>query len=62
MNWKQIISTATEDWIRFVNDQLDLIGVNQNHHTVKTQKAYVISDDEAEKRLTDWQKQQREEL
>jgi Asp/Glu/hydantoin racemase len=52
MNWKQLISTATEDWIRFVNDQLDLIGVNQNHHKVKTQKAYVISDEEDEKRLS----------
>ena len=52
MNWKQLISTATEDWISFVNDQLGLIGVNQNHHKVKTQKAYVISDEEDEKRLS----------
>jgi len=60
MNWKQFINTAIEDWIWFVNGQLDLIGIKQNHLVRKPQKAYLMTDDDAEKCLSDWQKQQRE--
>ena len=60
MNGKQFISTAIEDWIWFVNDQLDRIGVKQDHLAGKTRKAYVTKGDNAEKRLSDRKKQQRE--
>lgn len=59
MNGKQFINTAIEDQTWFVNDQLDRIGVKQDHLAGKTQKAYVTTGDNAEKRLSDWQKQQR---
>jgi hypothetical protein len=60
MNGKQFINTVIEDWTWFVNDQLDRIGVKQDHLAGKTQKAYVTNGDNAEKRLSDRKKQPRE--
>ncbi len=60
MNVKQFINTVIEDWTWFVNDQLDRIGVKKDHLADKTQKAYVTNGDNAEKRLSDRKKQQRE--
>lgn len=49
MNGKQFIRTITEQWIWFVDNQLELIGVKQNRLAEKMQKAYVITGDEVEK-------------
>jgi uncharacterized protein YjbJ (UPF0337 family) len=67
MIWDQIryvfndmINTVKDQWIWFIDDQIDVIEGKRNHFCGKMQKVYVIDDEEAEKRLADWQKLQRE--
>jgi uncharacterized protein YjbJ (UPF0337 family) len=69
MNWNRIkvnlkdsINNVKEQWIWFVDDQIDVIEGKRNHFCGKTQIIYSIDDDEAEKRLADWQKLQREKF
>jgi uncharacterized protein YjbJ (UPF0337 family) len=69
MSWNQIeetlkefINTVKDQWIWFVDDQIDVLQGKRNHFYGKTQNAYVIDDDEAEKRLADWQQRQRENI
>jgi len=57
MNGKQFIRTITEQWIWFVDNQLELIGVKQNRHTEKMQQAYVITGDKVDKSRSGRQKQ-----
>jgi uncharacterized protein YjbJ (UPF0337 family) len=56
------IDNVKEQWIWFIDDQIDVIEGKRNHLCGKTQKAYVIDNDEAEKRLATWQKLQREKM
>jgi uncharacterized protein YjbJ (UPF0337 family) len=67
MIWDQIkndfndmINDVKDQWIWFIDDQIDVIEGKHNHFYGKLQKAYVIDDDEAEKRLANWQNLQRE--
>jgi uncharacterized protein YjbJ (UPF0337 family) len=70
MNWNHIkvnlkdsINNVKEQWIWFVDDQIDVIEGKRNHFCGKTQIIYAIdNDEEAEKRLADWQKLQREKF
>jgi uncharacterized protein YjbJ (UPF0337 family) len=59
---KDLISTTKDQWIWFVDDQIDVLQGKRNHFYGKTQNAYVIDDEEAEKRLADWQQRQRENI
>ncbi|WP_411728051.1 CsbD family protein [Methyloglobulus sp.] len=61
-NLKEFINNVKEQWIWFIDDQRDVLEGKRNHLTGKTQKAYVIDIDEAEKRLADWQKLQRDKI
>lgn len=69
MIWNQInadlndlINNVKEQWIWFIDDQIDVIEGKRNHFFGKTQKVYVIDNDEAEKRLAEWQKLQRDKI
>jgi uncharacterized protein YjbJ (UPF0337 family) len=69
MAWGQIkddlndfIINVKEQWIWFIDDQIDVIEGKRNHFCGKTQKAYVIDSEEAEKRLADWQNLQRDKI
>ena len=59
---KDLISTTKDQWIWFVDDQIDVLQGKRNHFYGKLQKAYVIDYEEAEKRLADWQQHQRENI
>jgi uncharacterized protein YjbJ (UPF0337 family) len=62
VNLKDSINNVKEQWIWFVDDQIDVIEGKRNHFCGKTQIIYAIDDDEAENRLADWQKLQREKF
>jgi uncharacterized protein YjbJ (UPF0337 family) len=59
---KDFITTIKDQWIWFVDDQIEVLEGKRNHFYGKRQKVYVIDNDEAEKRLADWQKLQRENI
>lgn len=61
-NLKEFINTVKDQWIWFIDDQIDVIEGKRNHLYGKTQEVYVIDSDEAEKRLADWQKLQRDKI
>jgi uncharacterized protein YjbJ (UPF0337 family) len=61
-NLKEFISNAKDQWIWFIDDQIDVIEGKRNHFCGKAQKVYVIDSDEAEKRLADWQNLQRDKI
>lgn len=69
MNWKHIndnlndsINNVKEQWIWFVDDQIDVLEGKRNHLCGKPQRVYIIDEEEAEKRLADWQKLRRERI
>lgn len=61
-NLKEFINTIKDQWIWFVDDQIDVLEGKRNHFYGKTQKVYAIDSEEAEKRLADWQKLQRDNI
>jgi uncharacterized protein YjbJ (UPF0337 family) len=69
MIWDQIkdelddlMNNIKEQWIWFIDDQIDVIEGKRNHLCGKMQRVYVIDNDEAEKRLADWQRLQRDKI
>jgi uncharacterized protein YjbJ (UPF0337 family) len=69
MSWNQIeetlqevINTVKDQWIWFIDDQIDVLEGKRDHFCGKTQNAYITDNDEAEKRLANWQNQQREKI
>jgi uncharacterized protein YjbJ (UPF0337 family) len=50
---KELISNVKEQWIWFVDDQIDFIKGKRNHLSGMVQKVYVIDSEEAEKQLAD---------
>ena len=62
VNLKDSINNVKEQWVWFVDDQIDVIEGKRNHFCGKTQIIYAIDNDEAEKRLADWQKIQWEKF
>ncbi|MBK8817241.1 MAG: general stress protein CsbD [Methylococcaceae bacterium] len=61
-NLKEFLNTIKDQWIWFVDDQIEVLEGKRNHLYGKTQKVYIIDSEEAEKRLADWQKLQRENI
>ena len=59
---RDLMNNVKEQWIWFIDDQIDVIEGKRNHLCGKMQKVYVIDNDEAGKRLADWQKLQREKI
>ncbi|MEQ1740698.1 MAG: hypothetical protein ABL884_12425 [Methyloglobulus sp.] len=69
MAWKQIeetlkefINTVKDQWIWFIDDQIDVLQGKRHHFCGKKQIANMTDSDESEKRLADWQNQQREKI
>ena len=69
MNWNHIkdnlkdsINNVKEQWIWFIDDQIDVIEGKRNHLCGKPEILYMINDEEAEKRLAEWQRLQRERM
>jgi hypothetical protein len=62
-NWQQFKNNLIDQWRWLTHAQMDLIGDNQNYFTGKPYKnSYVTDPVEAEKRLSDWQKGQRDKM
>lgn len=61
-NVKEFINNINGQWIWFIDDQIDVIEGKRNHFYGKTQKLYVNDNEEAEKRLAEWQKLQRDKI
>ena len=51
VNLKDSINNVKEQWIWFVDDQIDVIEGKRNHLCGKPQRVYVIDEEEAEKTL-----------
>lgn len=65
MNWNQnqgilqeFINNVKDRWIWFIDDQIGVLEGERSHFYGKTQKVCGIDNDEAEKRLANWQKMQ----
>ncbi len=58
-NWKQLKGRVKLRWGKLTDDQLDKIAGNRDQLVGKIQEIYGVTKDEAEKRLTDWQKMQK---
>ena len=61
-DFNDMINDVKEQWIWFIDDQIDVIEGKRNHLCGKPEILYMINDEEAEKRLADWQKLQREKI
>ncbi len=55
-NWTEFKGKVKGHWERITDEQLDAIGGRRNRLIESIQEIYDISRDEAEKRLSDWQK------
>jgi len=53
-NWKQIKGKVKQQWGRLTDDDLDRIEGNYDMLSGRLQEAYGISQDEAEKRISEW--------
>ncbi|SJM93502.1 conserved hypothetical protein [Crenothrix polyspora] len=61
--WEQFKNDIKDQWSWLSHDQLGLIDGKQNYFTGKHHKnSYVTDTVEAEKRLSDWQKRQRDKM
>jgi uncharacterized protein YjbJ (UPF0337 family) len=58
-NWKQFKGTVKQQWGKLTDDQLDVIAGKREHLAGKIQEVYGVTKDDAEKQLTEWQKQQK---
>ncbi len=61
-NLEAFINTVKGQWAWFVDDQRDVLEGKRDHLYGKAQKAYVTDSEEAEQRLANWQKRQRDKI
>jgi len=54
--WKQLTSSAKENWSKLSEDDLQTISGQREQLVVKIQEAYGITRREAEKQVWDWGK------
>lgn len=56
------INIVKDQWVWFVDDQIEVIEGKRSHFYGKMEKSYMIDSEEAEKRLTAWQSLQRNKI
>ncbi len=59
-NMKEFINNVKDQWVWFLDDQIEVLEGKRSHLCGKMQKFCVVDNDDAEKRLADWQKLQRD--
>ena len=59
--WKQMKGTVKERWGKLTDDDIDIINGRNDQLVGKIQEKYGIAKEEAQKRVDDWAKQQREQ-
>ena len=57
-NWKQLKGKVKEQWGKITDDELDTMAGKRDQLIGKIQNSYGIGKDEAEKQVTDWEKNQ----
>jgi uncharacterized protein YjbJ (UPF0337 family) len=60
-NWKQLKGKVTERWGKLTDDDLDVVAGRREQLAGKIQERYGIAVDEAERQLSDWEHQVRED-
>lgn len=55
-NWKQLKGKVTTRWGKLTDDDLDVIAGRRDELAGKIQKRYGIARDEAEKQLSNWER------
>ena len=53
-NWKQFKGKVKERWGKLTDDELDVIAGKKDQLSGKLQKAYGISEDEADRQIADF--------
>jgi uncharacterized protein YjbJ (UPF0337 family) len=53
-NWRQIKGKAKEQWGKLTDDHIDTIAGKRDQLVGRVQEAYGISQDEADRQVTDW--------
>jgi len=59
VNWKQFKGRAKEQWSMLGEEELERVQGKRDRLSAQIQEAYGVSHDEAEKRLSEWQRCQR---
>jgi uncharacterized protein YjbJ (UPF0337 family) len=55
-NWKQLKGAVQERWGKLTNDHIDVIDGKREKLTGRLQEQYGITKDEAEKQISDWER------
>jgi uncharacterized protein YjbJ (UPF0337 family) len=55
-NWKQVKGKIQEQWGKLTDDELDEIAGKRDQLVGRIQERYGIQRDEADKRVTDWER------
>ncbi|MBK8817285.1 MAG: general stress protein CsbD [Methylococcaceae bacterium] len=58
-NLQDAINILKDQWIWFIDDQIEVIEGKRNHFYGKMHNSSMIDNEEAEKRLAEWQNLQR---
>ena len=58
-NWKQFKGKVKEQWGKLTDDDLDVIAGKRDQLVGKIQERHGIARDDAEKQVSDWEKQSR---
>jgi len=55
-NWKQLTGKAKEQWGKLTNDDWNVVAGRRDQFAGKVQERYGLAKDEAEKRITQWER------
>ena len=58
-NWKQFKGKVKEQWGKLTDDDMDVIAGKRDQLVGKIQERHGIARDDAEKQVSDWEKQSR---
>jgi uncharacterized protein YjbJ (UPF0337 family) len=56
-NWEQFKGKVQQQWGKLTNDDYDVLEGNRKELAGRIQERYGIARDEAEKQVSDWEKQ-----
>ena len=58
-NWKTLKGQVQQNWGKLTNDDLDVIAGQREELVGRIQNAYGLARDEAERQVTEWEKNQK---
>lgn len=59
-NWTQLKGNVKQQWGKLTDYQMDLVADKRGHLACKIHEIYIVTREEAEKQLSDWQKLQKD--